>query len=318
MSLLNPILAENFFPEYIFIKPNTIKTSCGQQNTKYEAHIPAFKEFNSKDKIIFTLFDFHRFFDGLISFRDLSNMGFNWDIQGGFLKKGNTNISVYQCSPSDYDCHTISINNSEILRTPIPIDVLENGEYYIPETKVNEHCFIPECITIVNNGQGVVEIHNLGSKDTYTNLKKPLKAFPLKNYDVYLPKFESNCVYPDVAQIKQFLKLDQQNEEEKSNLLKTCQPKVFQCTDQPLSSSAQTQHVITVDTKAFRFSEIQDQIKNVSESVNLINFYYKKQTRNKLPFKFTRIFPIAQINSSVKTDTSKYFKHNLKRRKQIH
>ena len=244
-------------------------------------------------------------------------MGFNWDIQGGFLKKGNIIIPLYQGPFFEYKYYTISLNNSDILRMPIPIDVRENEEYTILETKIKKHCTIPKCMSIVNNGERVVEIHNLGSQNTDTNINESFEAFPLKKY-ICQYKFPSSCAFSDEAKIESVLKLDHQNEEEKSNLLKTCQPDVFQCTDQPLSSTAQTQHVITVYTKAFRFSEIQDQFKNISESANLINFYYKKQTRNKLPFKFTRIFPIAQINSSVKTDTSKYFKHNLKRRKQIH
>ena len=46
------------------------------------------------------------------------------------------------------------------------------------------------------------------------------------------------------------------------------------------------------------------------------NVYHKEQTRDKLASRFTKIVPVAQTSNKVKTDTSKYSKHNIKRRKK--
>lgn len=251
-----------------------MKTSCGQKNTKYEAHIPAFDEFQTKEKINFTLFDFHRFFDGLISFRDLRNMGFNWNIQDGYLKKGNISVPVYQCSPSDYDCHNITINEDEILQTYLPFDVQTDGDYFIPETKINEHCYIPECITNISQKQGIIEIHNIGKEETYTNLMKPLKAYPLEQFELFHGKFEINSRQIDTQDIENLLRLDHLNDEEKNKLLKLCREfsRIFQYPDQPLSATTQTQHIIRtrddepVYTRSYRFPEIHKN--EVKEQIN--------------------------------------------------
>ena len=44
--------------------------------------------------------------------------------------------------------------------------------------------------------------------------------------------------------------------------------------------------------------------------------YHKQETRDKLAPKFTKVTPVAQTKNKIKTDTSKYSKHNLKRRKK--
>lgn len=127
----------------------------------------------------------------------------------------------------------------------IPIDVATDGDYYIPGTKVNSHCYVPDCITKVINGQGIVEIHNLGIEDTYANLRLPLKAYSLNAYDTFQGKFKNNYVYPDVHQIESLSRFEHLNAEEKSSLLKICKEyyTVFQYPDQPsLSTTTQTQH----------------------------------------------------------------------------
>lgn len=264
ISLINPILAEKYFYQEILVKPNIIKTSCGQENTKYEAHIPAFKEFNSNEKICFTLYNFHNFFDGLISFRDLRNMGFNWHIQEGYLEKANTKIPVHLCSPSDYECNNITLTGNEIVRTSCVFNVNSNGEYYVPEIKFDENCFIPEGITKIENNTGVVEIHNIGDVNTYISLQQPLEAFPLNQYNTYQGKIENNQDHSMLTDIEQLLRLDHLNAEERNKLIKVCNEfhQVFQQPNQPLSATTQTEHIIrTVDeepvyTKSYRFPQI--------------------------------------------------------------
>ncbi|CAH1114142.1 unnamed protein product [Psylliodes chrysocephalus] len=185
ISLLNPYIAKQYYANSIIFKPNVIKTSCGEQIAKYEAHISAFNEFQTEEKIIFTLFDFHPFFDGLISFRDLRNMGFNWNFQENFLFKDAVIIPVYLCYPSDYSSnYNLKLNDFEILKTKLPVNFIEKGTYYVPQTKINSHCYIPEGIVNVENAQTVVEIHNVSSDYTYVNLQGPLPVFPLSEFEI--------------------------------------------------------------------------------------------------------------------------------------
>lgn len=264
ISLLNPYFAKQYFSDYIIIKPNIIKTSCGQQQSKYEVHIPAFKEFQTDEKLIFTLFDFHPFFDGLISFRDLKNMGFNWNLQESFLYKNNIKIPVYQCSPSEYNCFNITLNEYEALRTKIPTNAQENGTYYVPYQQINSHCFIPEGVTYVENGQAVVEIYNVNIEDTFITFQKPMEVVPIDNYEFYKIEINNLCIYPDKNQIESLLRLDHLNEEEKSKLLKLCKQFyiIFQNPNEPLTSTTQTTHkIITTDeepiyTKSYRLPEV--------------------------------------------------------------
>lgn len=44
--------------------------------------------------------------------------------------------------------------------------------------------------------------------------------------------------------------------------------------------------------------------------------YHKQQPRDKLTMKYQQVKPIAQIENKIKTETSKYSKHNIKRRKK--
>lgn len=44
--------------------------------------------------------------------------------------------------------------------------------------------------------------------------------------------------------------------------------------------------------------------------------YHKQNARDKLAPKFSKIIPIAQTNNKIKTDTTKYSKHNIKKRKK--
>lgn len=261
---MNPHIAKQFFSEFIVIKPNIIKTSCGQQEAKYEARIPAFKEFHTNEKLIFTLFDFHPFFDGLISFRDLKNMGFNWNLQQNYLERHNLKIPVYQCSPTDYNCFNITVNENEVLRTILPTNAKEDGTYYIPYKLINPHCFIPESITTVENGHAVVEIHNVNIEDTYFNLPRPLEVFPINELEIFQAEIGTDSATLDQHQIEHNLRLNHLEEEEKHKLLKLCRQfyTIFQNQNEPLSATTQTTHkIVTSDeepiyTRSYRLPEI--------------------------------------------------------------
>lgn len=278
ISLLNPYIAKKYFSDFIIIKPNIIKTSCGQQESKYEAHIPGFKEFNTKDKIIFTLFDFHPYFDGLISFRDLKNMGFNWNLQQNYLVKSNATLPVHQCSPSDYNCFNITLNENEILKTRLPTNAYMDGTYYIPYSQLNYHCFIPEGIACVRNGHAMVEIHNVSQDDTYISLYQPIEVFSLEDFQFGETQMENSNFHADRNEIVSLLRLEHLNEEEKMKITKLCTQflSIFQNPNEPLSSTTQTCHNInTTDeepiyTKSYRLpqvhkEEVKQQIKKMLE-----------------------------------------------------
>jgi len=257
-------VANQYFSEFIYTKPTTIRTSCGEQKTKFEALIPAFELFSSDKKIIFTLFDFHNFFDGLISFRDLKRLGFNWNIQEMFLYRDNIKIPVHQCSPSEYYLFNITVNDYEVYRTKLPVDVPSDGVYYIPGTKLNDHCYLRGCITNVHNKLATVEIHNTSSQDTYVCMTSPLQAHPIEHFEIYNTHFQSPAVYMNKENIKDKLRLDHLNTEERTGLLKICEENysVFHFSDMPLSSTTETTHqIITTDetpihTKSYRLPQV--------------------------------------------------------------
>lgn len=177
-------------------------------------------------------------------------MGFNWHIQEGYLEKAKTKIPVHLCSPSDYECNNITLTGNEIVRTSCVFNVNSNGEYYVPEIKFDENCFIPEGITKIENNTGVVEIHNIGDVNTYISLQQPLEAFPLNQYNTYQGKIENNQDHSMLTDIEQLLRLDHLNAEERNKLIKVCNEfyQVFQQPNQPLSATTQTEHIIrTID-----------------------------------------------------------------------
>lgn len=66
-SILRPSIAEKFYSNAIYQAESTIKTALARKTL-------AFPEFSQNYEINLILFDFHNFFDGVISLTDLINM----------------------------------------------------------------------------------------------------------------------------------------------------------------------------------------------------------------------------------------------------
>lgn len=191
-------------------------------------------------------------------------MGFNWNIQEDYLFRHDTKIPVYQCSPSEYSCYNITINENEILKTKLPTNATSDGTYYIAETKINSHCYIPEGLISVQNGYAGVEIHNVSIEDTYVNLRFPLEVFPIDHMEIYESEIVNYYESINQDEIENLLRLEHLNDEEKPKLIQLCKQfyKIFQYPNQPLSSTTQTTHIIkTIDnepiySKSYRFPEV--------------------------------------------------------------
>lgn len=94
----------------------------------------------------------------------------------GFSQKIHVEIPLYQCSPNQYDCHHIALNENETLKTKLPTNINDNGVFYLSKQVINDDFFIPESIVNIENGQGYIDIHNASIEDTYVDLTRcPLK-----------------------------------------------------------------------------------------------------------------------------------------------
>lgn len=119
----------------------------------------------------------------------------------------------------------------------------------------------------MENGQAIVEIHNISIEDTYFDLQRPLEVFPIDEYEIYQTNMNNLYAYPDKDKIEHLLRLDHLDEQEKFKLLKLCKqfPSIFQDPNEPLSSTTQTTHRINTSdeepiyTKSYRYPEIHKQ-----------------------------------------------------------
>lgn len=93
-SFLNPDLAKKYFENKITNSKFTVTTIFNKHNCNAIIEIPSFAEFKSNQNLIFHLFKFHNYYDGLIGIDNLRKMKINLNFDNLTLTSPTTKIEL--------------------------------------------------------------------------------------------------------------------------------------------------------------------------------------------------------------------------------
>lgn len=225
--------------------------------------LPCFSEFQDSDFIKLFLYRFHNYFDGLIGLDLLEKWEAKIDLKNRLLITRNaTNpIQMYDSSNVNLYEDVIAANSSKLVRLPIN---LHDGEAFIPEQIVS-NCVIRDCLTIVKNNRGILEIANPSSHDVVFSMNRPIVAEVHSNECMRTAQPRSRA-----DEVLSRLRTNHLNVEERANLETLCAQyaDVFYIEGESLTFTNQIKHRIrTTDenpvyTKSYRYPYVhRDEVK---------------------------------------------------------
>lgn len=229
----------------------------------YSVSLPCFTEFQDSDYIKLFVYRFHDYFDGLIGLDLLEKWEAKIDLKNKVLitRSAMNPIQMYNsCNVNLYE-DVIPANSSKLVRLPINI---HDGEAFIPEQVVS-NCIIQDCLTVVTNNRGFLEIFNPSPHDIIFSMDQPLLAEVHTNECTSTEQPRSR-----VDEVLSRLRTNHLNAEERTNLEVLCAQyaDVFYIDGEPLTFTNSMKHRIrTTDeepvyTKSYRYPYVhRDEVK---------------------------------------------------------
>lgn len=284
-SILNPKIAEKYYPQTIYHDPFSIKTCNGETMCRFKADIPLFTEFQTNKCTTFYLFEFHDYFDGIIGFNDIKRLGFYLDFTNNQMYNDHTTILIKYRQKVTQKPFQITIHAKEILKVEIPVDV-HSGDVIILENNNFQNCRIPETLTTSKSGYAFTEIQNHTDQDQTIVISEPIKTIPFpdstkENYHLFHIEdmFDTNPnEIKNKSDMRNLLRTEHMNNEERSKLIQLCDEfsDIFHRENEPLTFTNQVKHkILTTDeipvhTKSYRYpfihrQEVADQINKMLE-----------------------------------------------------
>lgn len=265
-SLLDPNIAEKYFANKIYNEKFTISTAFKEHHLNSCADIPFFAEFNENSDIKFYLFKFHEYFDGLIGFDIIANLGMQVDFKNSIIFTANAEIPIkYRETPKLQDyCYNLKANSITQIKIPVKIS---NGEILI-QSQEFYGCNVPEIITLAENNFAIIEITNPTDHDITIRIHEPVDAIPLENfknhYEFYNLNFQTYDQNIDKTKITSLLRTEHMNSEEKNSIIQLCKnfKDIFFYEDTKLTFTNQVKHKINttdeipVHSKTYRYPYI--------------------------------------------------------------
>lgn len=273
-SFISPDIVSQYFPNVnLNYEPFEISNYHGTSRHEYSITLPCFPEFCEPDSIKLYIYNFHRYFDGLIGNDLLRRWESNIDLKNNILKTRNAQnpILMYNSRNCNYYEDIIPANSAKIMKVPVNS---RDGQVLIPE-QVICHCIVTECLTEISNSRGYLEVINPTANDIVFSMDRPISAELFTN--------ECNCTEQSVPQsrvseVLSRLRTDHLNPEERANLEALCAryADVFYIEGEALTFTNKIKHHIrTTDeipiyTKSYRYpyihrKEVQDQISKMLE-----------------------------------------------------
>lgn len=209
----------NYFPEYIYENPITIRSIHNTENAEFSADIPVFSEFESNEAISFISHKFHDYFERLIGLQDLQNLNLTKNLQDNLLENSNIQLPILKLNRNAYDKTTL---------IKLPVDKL-NSDIFIEFTSQTESVIIPEQLTTSHGNHAIVEIRIINE----THTASVDLHYVVQTTDFYTPTsveinnhlsiISCNKDIPTDTPIDQLIRTNHLNNEERSLILNLCE-----------------------------------------------------------------------------------------------
>lgn len=271
-SFISPEVVERYFAHFpINYDPFEVTNVHAISKNDYSITLPSFSEFNDKDDMKLFIYRFHNYFDGLIGLDLLTKWEAKIDLKNKILltQSSSNPIRMYNSCNVNYYEEMIPAGTSKIIRVPINAS---DGEVLVKE-QIISNCMIHECLTIVKDNKGYLEVENSSPNDVIFSLDRPAQA-DIFNIECMRTKQTSERARDVVTR----LRTDHLNDEETANLNLLCSrySDVFYIEGEPLTFTNKIKHRIrTTDeqpiyTKSYRYpfvhrQEVRDQIAKMLE-----------------------------------------------------
>lgn len=285
-SFVKPEVARKYFKEFIRNEKFRISTAHGSSIESFSTTIDCSKMFDITNKcpLKFYMFDFHKYFDGLLGLDNLKYLNVKIDLEKDTL------ITPYKQIQMDYYCNDDNNMNCMIVqpRTEQIIEInvanVRNGEVVIPYSKIS-NLEIPECIAEVKNGKAICSILNPNEKAIKISNLSPIQVEQFAEYELSpegsnnnnnnfnnLNHFNVDKIKFDLSKVR----TDHMNNEERNAILKLIKEysDIFHIEGNKLTFTSKIKHnirttdEIPVYTKSYRYpyvhkNEVQTQIKKM-------------------------------------------------------
>lgn len=239
----------------------------------YSITLPCFPEFNEQGDITLFIYNFHKFFDGLIGLDLLNNWESTIDLKHNILSTKSAVIPIKMYDSRNVNLYEdiIPAQSSKLAR--LPINAID-GEVLVPnQTMCN--CLISDCLTEVKDNRGWVEITNPTYNDVIFSMDRPVSV---EMFNVESERSNFADMSERARQVLPKLRTEHLNPEELANLRALCEryADVFYLEGEPLTFTNKIKHSIkTTDeapvyTKSYRYpyvhrEEVKDQISKMLE-----------------------------------------------------
>lgn len=235
----------------------------------YSITLPCFPEFKDPTDIKFFIYKFHDYFDGLIGLDLLERWESKIDLKNKLLitHLAKNPIQMYDSRNCNLYEDIIPAQSSKIIRVPINV---HDGDALIDEQTLS-NCRIRECLTVVKNNRGYLEVVNDTNNDIIFSMDRPINA------EVYNIEQNDNLPLTDRSrEVLSRLRTQHLNPEEIANLENLCAQyaDVFYLEGEPLTFTNKVKHrirttdEIPVHTKSYRYpyihrQEVREQIQKM-------------------------------------------------------
>lgn len=191
-------------------------TSLFNSTTINEKTIIKFNEFDHPIELF--ILKFHKFYDGLLGYENLTKLNANVLLETKQLKSPNFSLKLHDKIQSCIKPFFLNALEKVIIRAPVSI---KNGEFYIKPIKIQEGVYIQEGIYKTHSPHSAyVEIINQSSTSKEIFLIQPITVEELNQYHEI--HFHTSQEQNSTENNESKLDLANLNREEKQEIIKLC------------------------------------------------------------------------------------------------
>lgn len=262
--MLRPIVAELYFPNYMYKAPSLLQSIGQAREAVYKAKIPAFKELQTKEEIEFTLYPFSDYFDGIIGLDELRKLKLQMDFTNQILYNDKIKIPFKYREEHTQTHMKIEIPPYQTINKLFYVNKRE-GNILIPEQNL---CglYIPETLTYAENFRARFEIQNNTDQALCVEIRThfDVALYDPEQFEMYhiedaLPSYPNQINQHKT--LNDLIRTSHMNEEERDEILKLINkfPDIFHHADQKLSFTNKVKHEIKtkdeipIHVKTYRF-----------------------------------------------------------------
>lgn len=223
-------------------KPTIVSNISGKHLINEYVNFNPFPSLTTK-KFIFHVFDFHKYFDGLLGYETLQDLDAKIDSKLNTIQILNQTFKMYRKYP-DIICKTIP--KQSILNIEIPVTE-KSGDFFLEDFEVLPKLIICSGLYKASENKAFITIRNDSKNDQQFALQNPMQI-ELNNFEIISSdEINHHDFQPErYRKLIDQLRLDHLNTEEKKKLLEVINEyqDLFHVDNEPLSATNGTTHVI--------------------------------------------------------------------------